>query len=127
MARLPIQRQQEKSRKSSQNAKKCQLKTRLQICPLYIFGNNPPQTVPSWIQILLFSRVWRLDSWPNHAKPASKSFPKWPSPPAEVGRFSPQNGARFVGKPDGLKGYVFFPKKVPPSNDDFEIGLWIGI
>ena len=23
--------------------------SRLQICPLYIFGNNPPQMVPSWI------------------------------------------------------------------------------
>ena len=24
--------------------------SRLQICPLYMFGNNPPQMVPSWIK-----------------------------------------------------------------------------
>ena len=35
-----------------------------QICPLYIFGNNPPQMVRVDINIGE-TRVWRLDSRPN--------------------------------------------------------------
>ena len=35
--------------------------TRLQICPLYIFGNKPPQMVPM-DQNIGETRVWRLDS-----------------------------------------------------------------
>ena len=35
---------------------------RLQICPLYIFGNKPPQMVPSaGSKYWCFTRVWRLD------------------------------------------------------------------
>ena len=39
--------------------------TRLQICPLNIFGNYPPQMVPKWIYILVKPGVWRLYSGPN--------------------------------------------------------------
>ena len=38
--------------------------TRLQICPLYMFGNNPPQMVPMDLNIGE-TRVWWLDSGPN--------------------------------------------------------------
>ena len=39
---------------------------RLQICPLNIFGNKPPQMVPISIYIDIGeTRVWRLDSGPN--------------------------------------------------------------
>ena len=34
----------------------------MQICPLYISGNNPPQMVPMDLNIGE-TRVWRLDSW----------------------------------------------------------------
>ena len=43
-------------------------------------------------------------------KPTSKSFPKWPSPPAErLGwKVFPSKWCTSCGKPDGLKGFVFF-------------------
>ena len=41
-----------------------QLHARLQICPLYIFGNNPPQIIPSWIYTYWFPG-FGFDSGPN--------------------------------------------------------------
>ncbi len=38
---------------------------RLQICPLYIFGNKPPQMVPSWIYILVTPGFGGFDSGPK--------------------------------------------------------------
>ena len=47
--------------------------TWLQICPLYIFRNEPPQMVPADLNIGE-TRVWRLDSGPNLQPCLSLSF-----------------------------------------------------